>query len=290
MEYPDIKLETKVYRYREKRICVISAIGYLDISTIGNFKKIIDAIKIRGLYNLVIDFGKVEYVTSSGWGLFLGELKEFHQKGGDIRFSNMNPNVLNIFKLLELDTLIYYYNDLREAISSFPQNPQPKYYGDYSGEKNNPAAQEKGQDVIREYRIKLRKLEEERKILEREKTLLAYEKEKISKAWKEIEQRRRELEIERKAIENSLKNKDHIRLSHETLIKAIKDIVIRRPEYGATRIRNELLAKKISNKSRSTIYRTLRNLDLNTKAKRIRFKLTVDSETKRKSYESKENM
>ena len=54
----------------------------------------------------IIHFGGIDYVSSAGWGVILGRIKENREKGGDIVFVKMAKDVHSIYKLLDLTKVI----------------------------------------------------------------------------------------------------------------------------------------------------------------------------------------
>jgi len=67
----------------------------------------------------VIDLSGVNYISSAGWGIFIGEIKEIRHKGGDIRLSGMSGDVYEVFQLLEFDSILEAFDSADAAIASF---------------------------------------------------------------------------------------------------------------------------------------------------------------------------
>ena len=147
----DIKLNHKIYKHKDISISVVFIDGYLDILTIMPLKKLFNHIKSKGLYKLIVHFKQVHHITSSGWGFFIGELEDFYENGGDMRFVEMQPNVLEIFQLLEpvlclprlflwnvlfflavmcfLLRLLQFPLSMDASCSNIGKRPQPQTYG-----------------------------------------------------------------------------------------------------------------------------------------------------------------
>lgn len=97
-------------------VTVLTCTGAIDY---GNFEHGDDLVKKSinsGSVKLIFDLGGVSYISSSGWTIFLSNLRAVRDKGGDIMLTNMNPDVLNTFKLLELDNLIDNFDTVAAAI------------------------------------------------------------------------------------------------------------------------------------------------------------------------------
>ncbi len=76
---------------------------------------LIAADKVR----LVIDLTDVDYISSAGWGIFVSEIKGLRARNGDIKLAGMNPDVRDVFELLEFDTLLTPYESATDALIAF---------------------------------------------------------------------------------------------------------------------------------------------------------------------------
>ena len=76
---------------------------------------LIAADKVR----LVIDLTDVDYISSAGWGIFVSEIKGLRARNGDIKLAGMNPDLRDVFELLEFDTLLTPYESATDALIAF---------------------------------------------------------------------------------------------------------------------------------------------------------------------------
>jgi anti-sigma B factor antagonist len=97
-------------------ITVLTCAGAIDYSNFDHGNDMVKKIIERGGRNIIFDLGDVSYISSSGWTVFLGNLRAVREKGGDLVLVNMNPETKNTFKLLELDNLIDYFDTAEEAV------------------------------------------------------------------------------------------------------------------------------------------------------------------------------
>jgi anti-sigma B factor antagonist len=70
-------------------------------------------------YKLVIDLSDTEYVNSSGWGVFLRDLKTIRQNGGDIVLANMSPDVRIVYETMEFSQIFRSFDSLDAAFAHF---------------------------------------------------------------------------------------------------------------------------------------------------------------------------
>jgi anti-anti-sigma factor len=103
----------------EGEIAVIKLDGVVDTVSCVKLRSILDDLVDGGKTKLVIDMSNVEYVSSSGWGVFSSRIKEIRDSGGDIKIFGMDREVDNIFHLLGFDVIMRSFSILSEAIDDF---------------------------------------------------------------------------------------------------------------------------------------------------------------------------
>jgi anti-sigma B factor antagonist len=75
---------------------------------------------------IVVDLQNVDYISSAGWGIFVGEIKGIRQRDGDIKLAGMRSDVREVFDLLEFNTLLTPYASKEEACSAFTEEQNSK--------------------------------------------------------------------------------------------------------------------------------------------------------------------
>jgi anti-sigma B factor antagonist len=68
---------------------------------------------------VVFDLTGVDYMDSSGFGVFLSALRKARDSYSFIRLTCLTPQVFSIFETLHLDTVFEIYADREECISTF---------------------------------------------------------------------------------------------------------------------------------------------------------------------------
>ncbi len=68
---------------------------------------------------IIIDLKGVEYIDSSGFSCFLSVMKSVRNNYGIIKVVNPDPKVMELFKMLHLNTVFQIFDDLDECIRSF---------------------------------------------------------------------------------------------------------------------------------------------------------------------------
>jgi anti-anti-sigma factor len=106
----------------EGEVTVLKLDGVVDTVSCVQLRTVLNELVDQGKTKLVIDMSNVEYVSSSGWGVFSSRIKEARESGGDIKIFGMDREVDNIFHLLGFDVIMRSFSILSEAIDDF-QNP-----------------------------------------------------------------------------------------------------------------------------------------------------------------------
>lgn len=71
--------------------------------------------------NLVFDLQGVTFIDSSGFGVFLSALKAANNNYGQFKICNVNSEVMELFKLLQLHHIFEIYTELYPCLESFNQ-------------------------------------------------------------------------------------------------------------------------------------------------------------------------
>lgn len=100
-------------------IVLLTIVGYVDTTTCQEVGELLKKLVIEGNFNIICDLRHVNYISSAGWGVFVGEIKNIRDKGGDLKVAQMSQEVLEVFEMLEFNRIIMYYDTLEEAIDEF---------------------------------------------------------------------------------------------------------------------------------------------------------------------------
>lgn len=93
--------------------------GYLDTETCSRMLQQIGETLKEKIYHLIVDMSQVNYVSSAGWGVFVGEIKSIREHGGDLKIVQMMPEVADVFEMLEFNRILQHYETIEEAIDDF---------------------------------------------------------------------------------------------------------------------------------------------------------------------------
>jgi len=114
----------------QQDIAVIKVGGYIDTTTSSELESSLKNLIASGSYNIIIDLSDVDYISSAGWGIFIGEIKNLRERGGDLKLVGMIPDVYEVFELLEFHYILKAFDTIEEAIEDFGKGPPPTGYSE----------------------------------------------------------------------------------------------------------------------------------------------------------------
>jgi anti-anti-sigma factor len=100
-------------------VSIVSVKGYVDTTTSVELEESLKRLLRKGRFNIIIDLGGVNYISSAGWGIFISEIKAIRENGGDLKLASMVGDVYEVFELLEFQTILESYDSIDEAVVSF---------------------------------------------------------------------------------------------------------------------------------------------------------------------------
>ena len=103
-------------------VSVLRVSGYVDTTTSPDLERRLQALLREQRFHIVVDLAGVEYISSSGWGIFISEIREIRENGGDLKLAGMIPDVKEVFDLLEFENILKAYTDSELAVASFGES------------------------------------------------------------------------------------------------------------------------------------------------------------------------
>ncbi|RMD49859.1 MAG: anti-sigma factor antagonist [Ignavibacteria bacterium] len=114
----EFKVETKSL----DSVSVLMLYGYLDAHTAPDLEDAFNKLIENNRFKVVINFSNLNYISSAGLGVFMAYVETMRENKGDIKFSNLKPDVYNIFDLLGFPMLYEFYNEESEAVAKFTES------------------------------------------------------------------------------------------------------------------------------------------------------------------------
>jgi anti-sigma B factor antagonist len=106
---------------------IINNINVVSFNNVNRFNALIsEPIKseLNSIFNkpntkLILNLDGVNFIDSSGFGVFLSVMKTSNNNFGQFKICNITPEVMELFKLLQLHNVFEIYNDLDDCLKSF---------------------------------------------------------------------------------------------------------------------------------------------------------------------------
>lgn len=155
----DVYVEEAV---QNRGVSVLRVSGYVDTTTSPDLERRLQALLREKRYHIVVDLTGVEYISSAGWGIFISEIREIREQGGDLKLAGMIADVREVFDLLEFENILKAYADTEMAVGSFgavPASSSSSSTGSAAGGQNSSSQSAAGhrsetvlsdEDLIRE--------------------------------------------------------------------------------------------------------------------------------------------
>jgi anti-sigma B factor antagonist len=74
---------------------------------------------LPNMIQLVIDLSQVEFIDSTGFGIFLNCVKRLGERDGELKICGLSDKLAALFRLMAFDRLMDIYKTPEEAIAAF---------------------------------------------------------------------------------------------------------------------------------------------------------------------------
>ena len=97
---------------------IVTPVGGLDVYTVPLFRKVILKLEGDRRHDIIIDLTKVTFIDSSGLGSLIEMFQKTQQAQGELAFVIVNPRIMKIIKLVNLDRVFKIYTNIGRALQS----------------------------------------------------------------------------------------------------------------------------------------------------------------------------
>lgn len=98
---------------------VLELSGELDAHTASQLENSLKNLIDQDKHQIIVNCEDLDYIASAGLGVFMAYIEDVRSLGGDIKLTNMNKKVYNVFDLLGFPTLYDILQHESEAIEKF---------------------------------------------------------------------------------------------------------------------------------------------------------------------------
>ena len=249
----EIVVDTK-FADKNGKIVIVQLKGFIDQTNSYIIQKTFDDILESGCSKIIIDFTEVMYISSAGWGIFVGEIKRFRDNGGDIKLANMTPDIYEVYQMLEFYHIFEDYNSTELAVKSFDNGKITRSDMD----SNIPT----GANILEEFEESIENSEEDS--TNQNPVLFMDEGDgkleiAIPEENKQSDQKRTETDV--------------MHLSRLPVNEKIKRVIAQYPLLSPRQIKKILKDERFGETKISILklYKILKELNLNSKEKRYRY-------------------
>lgn len=103
----------------QAQVAIVSVQGRVDSSTAGQLGEALNGVIGDDFYQIVLDIGGVDYMSSAGLREIVNALKKTRAHDGDVRIAQVNERVYEVLELSGLNTLLQFFDSSTEAAGSY---------------------------------------------------------------------------------------------------------------------------------------------------------------------------
>ncbi|HHY82350.1 MAG TPA: anti-sigma F factor antagonist [Clostridiales bacterium] len=102
---------------RKKDILIVRLEGELDHHHAEEIRKSLDELlEDSSIRHLILDLRNLNFMDSSGIGVFIGRYKTISKRGGQVCITNVNPQLARILDVSGLYRILKVYNTVEQAV------------------------------------------------------------------------------------------------------------------------------------------------------------------------------
>ena len=98
---------------------VVEFEGNLDTNTSPNAQKHLKELVGGGNSKILVNFEKLNYISSAGLRVLLATAKQLRANGGDLRLCGLNQNVQEVFEISGFNSILSVHTSESEALDGF---------------------------------------------------------------------------------------------------------------------------------------------------------------------------
>ena len=109
----------EIIEREEGEVRVLSLVGRLDTNTTPDAEAQINSVLDSGTNKLLINFEKIDYVSSAGLRLLLATAKRLRGSAGELRITCLNETVQEVFDISGFASILTVLPTEQEALDAF---------------------------------------------------------------------------------------------------------------------------------------------------------------------------
>jgi len=109
----------EIIQHEHGEIRVLNCVGRLDTNTTPQAENQINDLLESGASKFLINFEKLDYISSAGLRLLLATAKKLKSTSGDLRICCLNPTVQEVFDISGFSSILSVTATEQEALDAF---------------------------------------------------------------------------------------------------------------------------------------------------------------------------
>ena len=102
-----------------KQVDIVSVTGRIDSATASEFDNALKGLLERGRKKIILDYTKLDYISSAGLRAMLSALKAAKNGGGNVVLVNVNERIRDTLTLVGFVSLFLQFSDTVDAVDAF---------------------------------------------------------------------------------------------------------------------------------------------------------------------------
>ena len=115
----EITIEESTEQVGSRKVCVLRISGYLDGHTYQDFEARLGELLDAEQYSIVVDFEKLNYISSAGLGAILNAHTRLREQNGDLKIASLSEKTQRLFDLLGFSHVLSVYDTAEAAVQAF---------------------------------------------------------------------------------------------------------------------------------------------------------------------------
>jgi anti-anti-sigma factor len=107
------------YHGVDKDVLILSADGGLDSSNAEQFVDQLGTLVESGIRKLIVDCGRLNYISSYGVGVLVRLHNKLATHGGKVKLAAVQSRILELLEIVSLTKLLHIYPNVDEARAAF---------------------------------------------------------------------------------------------------------------------------------------------------------------------------
>ena len=103
----------------EGEVKVVELEGNIDTNTSPTVQDHLTVLINKGSSKILINFEKINYISSAGLRVLLATAKQLRAKQGDLRLCNLSQNVHDVFEISGFSSILSVHGTEAEALEGF---------------------------------------------------------------------------------------------------------------------------------------------------------------------------